>query len=392
MLGGLTPEAFMRRHWQKRPLLVRQAFPSFVPPLSRSALFALAGKGEVESRLIERPQNVDGAWSLSSGPFRRGDLPPVKRKDWTLLVQGVNLHDPMAHALMAQFRFIPDARLDDLMISWASEGGGVGPHFDSYDVFLIQAAGRRRWRIGRMPEARMLPDQPIKLIDGFVHEQEWILEPGDMLYLPPGWAHDGDAVDGECMTCSVGFRAARKEELVREVLLRLADAQDDRMQDADEAACAQGQGSAAPKALYADPGQAPTDAPARIPDGLLKFARAGLQEALRDPSALACALGEYLSEPKAQVDFRPGPGFRPGEGVSLHRKTVMLYDEEHVFVNGEATLAGGRDALLLRRLADQRFLNAATVARASRALKELLDDWCAAGWIVSHGTGEDARL
>ncbi len=172
-----------------------------------------------------------------------------------MLVQGLELHLPSAQALLAPFRFIPQARLDDLMVSWAAEGGGVGPHFDSYDVFLIQVQGQRRWRIGRMPDARLRPDLPVKIIENFQPEQEWVLAPGDMLYLPPGWAHDGDAVDGECMTCSVGFRSPRRSELARETLLRLADAVED---ETDE--------SARP-AVYADPDQLATVAPGRVPAG-----------------------------------------------------------------------------------------------------------------------------
>ena len=144
LLGGLSPAQFMRRHWQKKPLLVRQAWPGVQPPLGRAALFDLAAQDDVESRLVQR--RADGRWAVRQGPMPRRALPPVARPDWTLLVQGLDLHEPAAHAMLSRFRFVPDARLDDLMVSWASDGGGVGPHLDSYDVFLIQAQGRRRWR------------------------------------------------------------------------------------------------------------------------------------------------------------------------------------------------------------------------------------------------------
>ena len=149
LLGGLTPAQFMRRHWHKKPLLVRQAIPGFVPPVQRTELFDLAGQDGVESRLV---QQLSGAWKLRQGPLTRRALPSLKQPDWTLLVQGVDLHHQGVHALMQQFRFVPEARLDDLMVSYASDGGGVGPHFDSYDVFLLQAHGRRRWRIGRQKD------------------------------------------------------------------------------------------------------------------------------------------------------------------------------------------------------------------------------------------------
>src|SRR5437773_3221839 len=220
LLGGLSPETFMRRHWQKKPLLIRQALPGIVPPLTRSQLFALAAQDGVESRLV-----VHGAsgWDLRHGPFSRRQLPALAQRGWTLLVQGVDLHADSAHELLSRFRFVPDARLDDLRISWASDGGGVGPHVDSYDVFLLQAFGRRRWRIARRFDPALRRDAPLKVLRRFSAEQEHVLEPGDMLYLPPDWAHDGAAVGGDCMTYSIGFRAPRRAELAAELVERLLD-------------------------------------------------------------------------------------------------------------------------------------------------------------------------
>ncbi len=203
LLGGMTPAAFMRDVWHRKPLVIRQAVPGIVPPVSREALFDLAGSDDVESRLVTHFRN---RWKLAHGPFARENLPGVKARQWTLLVQGVNLHNNAAAELMGRFRFVPDARLDDLMISYATDGGGVGPHFDSYDVFLLQVSGRRRWRISSQTSLELIPDMPLKILADFNAEQEWVLEPGDMLYLPPQYAHDGIA-EGECMTCSIGFRA-----------------------------------------------------------------------------------------------------------------------------------------------------------------------------------------
>ena len=150
LLGGLTPKAFMHRHWHKKPLVIRQAMPAFTAPLDRSALFDLAALEDVQSRLVTQASPQGAAnWRFRNGPFARKALPPLKQPGWTLLVQGVDLLDDRVHALMNQFRFVPDARLDDVMVSYATDGGGVGPHFDSYDVFLLQAHGRRRWRIGQ---------------------------------------------------------------------------------------------------------------------------------------------------------------------------------------------------------------------------------------------------
>jgi 50S ribosomal protein L16 3-hydroxylase len=352
----------MRRHWQRKPLLVRGAVPGLQPPLARAQLFALAGRDEVESRLVVHGPR---GWTMRRGPFGRRALPPVARPRWTLLVQGVDLHDEGAHALLQQFRFVPEARLDDLMVSWASDGGGVGPHFDSYDVFLLQAQGRRRWRYGRQKDLRLQEGVPLKILERFEPEEEHVLEPGDMLYLPPRYAHDGIA-EGECQTCSIGFRAPARGELARELLQRLADEEQD-------------EEGAAP-VLYRDPGQPAAREPGAIPAPLQQFAREALERALRDPDALARALGESLTEPKASVWFDAGGRWRAPQALVLDRRTRMLYDERHVFVNGDSWRAAGADARLLRRLADERRLGPRELARASQDAQALLASWCEAGW------------
>jgi 50S ribosomal protein L16 3-hydroxylase len=279
-----------------------------------------------------------------------------------LLVQGVDLHDEAAHALLQRFRFVPDARLDDLMISWASDGGGVGPHFDSYDVFLLQVAGRRRWRIGRQRDLSLQPDVPLKILRHFEPEEEHVLEPGDLLYLPPRWAHDGDAVGGDCMTCSIGFRAPARGGLAAELVQRMADGWDD-------------------DTLYRDPGQAATASPAAVPAGLTAFATEAVQRLAADPRALALALGEVLTEPKPSVWFEePTRAWEPG-AVRLDRRTRMVYDSDHIFINGEGFRAGGADARLMRELADRRTLADSAVRRASAAAQALLGDWHDAGWL-----------
>lgn len=359
LLGGLSPQQFMRRHWQKKPLLVRQAFPQPTSPIDRAGLFALAATEGVQSRLV---QHEAGRWRLKNGPFTRRALPPLTRREWTLLVQGVDLHQPACHALLQAFRFVPDARLDDVMVSYATDGGGVGPHFDSYDVFLLQTQGRRRWRIGRQKNLALRDDVPLKILADFEPEEEWVLEPGDMLYLPPRYAHDGVAV-GECVTCSIGFRAPARGELVRELLQRLADdADDDR--------------------LYRDPTQPATGQSALLPAPLLAFAQEALQAAVQDPQACARVLGEYLTEPKADVWF-DGPTQAPQGlgGVRLDPRTRMLYDTDHVFINGEGFRASGRDARLMRLLADHRALGAADCARLGADATDLLADWQEAGWV-----------
>ena len=360
LLGGLTPAQFMRRHWHKKPLLVRQAIPNFQPPVLRPEMFALAAEESVESRLV---QQIKGGWKLRHGPFARRSLPAMSQREWTLLVQGVDLHNDAVHQLMQQFRFVPEARLDDLMISYATDGGGVGPHFDSYDVFLLQAHGRRRWRIGRQKDLTLKEGIPLKVLAEFEPEEEFVLEPGDMLYLPPRYAHDGIA-EGECMTYSIGFRAPARAELAQELLVRLSEdaAEDEQVQ------------------MYRDAKQEAVAEPGAIPAELQAFAKEALERALSQPLALERALGEYLTEPKPNVWFEASDGGAMLEAVRLDRRTRMMYDAQHIFINGESYRAGGKDATLMRRLANQRYLSSKDIQRASDEALELLSIWCDDGW------------
>jgi len=368
LLGNLSPQTFMKQHWQKKPLLIRQAIPGFKPLLDRAALFDMAANDEVESRLIAKTPDTT-RWRLKSGPLQRRALPALKQPNWTLLVQGVDLHHDGIHDLMSQFRFVPDARLDDLMISYATPGGGVGPHFDSYDVFLLQAHGRREWRIGRQKDLSLQPNAPLKILASFEPEQTFVLEPGDMLYLPPRYAHDGIALD-ECMTYSIGFRSPNRGELARELLLRLAD-------DAPDEAGG---------ALYQDANQPAVEAPGAMPAELLAFAQDALRRALENPVVLQRAMGEYFTEPKSSVYFEGGGGGAGAcsQGVQLDRRTKMMFDEKHIFINGESYAASGRDATLMRLLADNRRLDASGVARASEGAKSLLSSWIEAGWVHEY--------
>jgi 50S ribosomal protein L16 3-hydroxylase len=369
LLGGLSAASFMRRHWQKKPLLIRAACVDALAGVDRRRLFALAAQEDVESRLVVR---AGERWSVRTGPLARRALPTIVRREWTLLVQGVDLHDDDAHRLLARFRFIADARLDDVMVSYASDGGGVGPHVDSYDVFLLQVSGRRRWRFGRADVDRLREDVPLKMLADFAPSHDSVLEPGDMLYLPPGWGHDGIAL-GECTTASIGFRAPLAGALAADVAQRLAEAAADAGQQATGQAAAR----------YRDRGEQATERPARIAASLQRFADAALARLVADRVARARALGEVLSEPKPGTWFerRPAPGVPAA--IVLDRRTRMLYDEHHVFINGDSFRAGGRDAKLVRRLADRRWLDAGSVARLSDDAGELLAEWLRAGWCAS---------
>ncbi|CAG4899138.1 cupin domain-containing protein [Paraburkholderia saeva] len=375
LLGNLTPAQFMRRYWQKKPLLIRNAIPDIVPPLSRDGLFELADRDDVESRLITHFRN---RWQLEHGPFAPDELPPIKQRAWTLLVQGVDLHDDRARALLDRFRFVPDARLDDLMISYATDGGGVGAHFDSYDVFLLQVHGRRRWRFGAQRDLSLRPDLPLKVLQHFEPEEEWVLEPGDMLYLPPHIAHDGIA-EGECMTCSIGFRAPSTQELTGQFLYHLAErgARDDSGDGARE--------------LYRDPKQPAVINPAQLPAALVERVGAILAKVSWNERDISTFLGTYLSEPKPSVVFDPPA--RPltetrfierasKNGIRLDHKSILLYDARFYFLNGEENRLAVVKKWLVE-LADSRFMSAKRFVTLSddSSVTALLHEWYCAGWI-----------
>ena len=367
-LGEHTVARFMREAWQRTPLLIRQALPGLRPPVTRDQLFELAARDEVESRCVSA---FRGRWRLAHGPFERGSLPAIARRQWTLLVQGLDLHLPAAHDLLQRFRFVSDARLDDLMASYAADGGGVGPHIDSYDVFLIQAHGRRRWRISRQRDLALVPGLPLKILADFRPSAEWVLEPGDLLYLPPGVAHDGVAL-GECITLSVGFRAPAWQELVEPWFL----------QQADRARLA---------GRYGDPGARPARHPGVLPAAMIeqawqRFSR--LQPRRSDAIEMLLA---QLTEPKAQVIFeRPR---RPPTLAAFARAAAQgrlrlrvdarsrcLYAGRRFAINGEVCAPDAFDPRLAM-LADSRRLDADSLRGAPAALLALLHDWHLAGWL-----------
>ena len=365
LLGNITPAEFLRDYWHKKPLLIRQAIAGFKPLLTLDALAALARHNHVESRLIT---NVDGQWDMRHGPLE--ELPPASQQQWTLLVQGANLADKRADALLRQFRFIPDARLDDLMISYATNGGGVGPHFDSYDVFLLQAQGKRRWRIGAQKDLSLVDGMPLKILANFEPQQEFLLEAGDMLYLPPHYAHDGVA-EGECMTYSIGFRSPSYQELGEAFLQFMADSID-------------------LPGRYEDPQLEPAKHPAEIPRHMLATITEEMNKVRFTEEDVTIFVGEHLSEPKHNVFFTgPAKPLTVGRfaeavakrGVVLSLKTQMLYRGKHVFINGESFAVGRADKALLDVLANQRALPGSAIPGASDDVMEALYTWYQDGWI-----------
>lgn len=384
LLGGLSAADFMRRYWQRKPLLIRQAIPNFKPPVSITNVKKLARRDDVESRLIWRE---DGAWQMENGPFAR--LPKPAEPDWTLLVQSVDLHDDAATALMQRFRFIPDARLDDIMISVASDGGGVGPHFDSYDVFLLQASGRRRWRYGRQKDLSLQPDLPLKILSNFTPEHDVILEPGDMLYLPPQAAHDGVAIGGDCMTISVGFRAPTQAILARGLLEAAAD---QAMARVGLLGGPYGEPALpGPKldALYRDPGQPAVEKPAALPDALVQATLDTLAKVRFDDALASRFLGCWLTEPSNISVFEPPADpiidlvtEWPDAGyLELDRRSRMLYRGKQVFINGETVLVAAQSALCALADARQLQCNDPRCRKLDNDARECLTDWLDAGWL-----------
>lgn len=232
---GMSPAKFLREYWQKKPLLIRNAFPGFESPLQPEDLAGLACEDGVLARLIEHDTGND-AWRVRHGPFAETDFPSLPDHDWTLLVQDMDKWDADIRALLDQFKFLPRWRIDDVMVSFAATGGSVGAHVDQYDVFLLQAQGRRRWQIDASanPPQGFRDDVELKLLREFTPTHDWVLEPGDMLYLPPGVPHHGVAVD-PCLTFSVGMRAPSAAELLGDFVDTLAaDAPEDlRFRDPD---------------------------------------------------------------------------------------------------------------------------------------------------------------
>lgn len=210
--GGMPAEKFLREYWQKQPLLMKNAFPGFTSPVDADTLAGLACEADVESRLVLE-KHGPRPWHVEYGPFAETRFANLPETHWTLLVQSVDVHLPVVAELLNHFTFLPRWRLDDVMVSYAEQHGSVGPHIDQYDVFLLQGMGRRRWQISPPPaDIQLLDDTDLRILKDFSASQEWVLEPGDMLYLPPGVPHFGVALDA-CITLSVGFRAPSLSEI-----------------------------------------------------------------------------------------------------------------------------------------------------------------------------------
>ena len=362
----------MREHWQRRPFLARRAFEGFTDPLSPGEVLALAGREEAQSRLVVRRGR---RWTLEHGPIAAARLRALPRRDWTVLVQDTNHFSAAADALLQRFDFVPHARIDDVMVSYAVPGGGVGPHVDSYDVFLLQGHGRRRWQVSTQKDQAFVPGLPLRVLQRFVPEQEWVLEAGDMLYLPPGVAHHGVA-ETECLTWSIGFRAPSDAELVQGFLDFLRD-------------------RLAPAGQFADPGLAPARHPGELPAAMVRHAERALRAVRWSRATVREFVGRHASEPKSHVFFDPPA--RPltrarfvrdagRRGLALDPRTRLLFSGTMFFVNGEAVAVAPGARKLLRTLADRRRLEAPL--EAPPQFWELAHAWHAQGFLA--WPGEDA--
>lgn len=331
-LAHFDPDQFLRDHWQKRPLLIRNPWNRWRNPLDPDELAGLACEDGVESRLITC--NGDQL-AMESGPLPEARFGELKSGPWTLLVQAVDHHAPDVGGLIEPFRFVPDWRIDDVMVSYATDGAGVGPHYDQYDVFLVQGLGKRRWRVGPTCNAATptLPHDDLRLITDFEATGDWILEPGDILYVPPCFAHEGVAVGDDCMTYSIGFRAPSRAELLES----WCEHQIDGMEDEDR---------------YADPDLTVQANPGEITAPALDRLHGMVMEALSDRDTFARWFGLHNSLPKyAEADWRPEESIGKqavhallAQGVSLNRnpasrfsfirqqgQTVLLFADGHCF-------------------------------------------------------------
>jgi 50S ribosomal protein L16 3-hydroxylase len=344
-LRHFDSEAFLRDVWQQRPLLIRNPWPEWSNPLDPDELAGLACENDVESRLVTLS---DTSWDLEQGPLGEDRFGKLGKAPWTLLVQAVDHHVPAVATLLEPFRFIPNWRVDDVMVSYAVDGGGVGPHFDQYDVFLVQGLGRRRWQVGGLcdHDTELLPHDDLRLLAHFEPVEEWVLEPGDILYVPPRFAHNGIAVGDDCMTYSVGFRAPSRAELIAGWTEHLLDDLDD-----DD--------------RYSDPGLAAQDNPGEISAHALARLQAMVAAGLSDGDAFARWFGQYTTKPKnPDIDWRPAEpvGLADvrgvlAEGAPLLRNPAFRFsfiprDETSLvlFVNGECHACADDAAAFARQL------------------------------------------
>ncbi|MCF7220238.1 cupin domain-containing protein [Lysobacter sp. TLK-CK17T] len=383
----MAPVDFLRDYWQKRPLLIRNAFPDFVSPIQPEDLAGLACEELALSRIVSHDRAGD-RWQLRSGPFREDEFPGMPHQDWTLLVQDVDKWDADVASLLDHFDFLPRWRIDDIMVSFAAPGGSVGAHVDQYDVFLLQAQGHRRWQIdasaalGRgEPPLDFRNDTELKLLREFSPTHDWVLGPGDMLYLPPGVPHHGVAEDA-CLTFSVGMRAPSAAELLGDFVDTLAA-------DADESQ------------RYRDPDLAPPADPAEIDTAAMNRAVEALNMLrMNDPERLGDWFGRFITLYRSAGEVMAGgPEYsrievewdlEQGAVLDRHPWSRMAWRRARrgarLYVNGQAHALSSRDAA---RIANQRSLDGQDYRALSQAGRDCVFELFRAGHYQLRVDDED---
>ena len=384
--GGMSADEFLRDYWQKKPLLIRQAFPDFECPLSADELAGLSLEEEIESRIVL--EHGATPWELRRGPFTEQDFSSLPARDWTLLVQAVDQFIPEAAELLRDFRFLSSWRVDDLMVSYAAPGGSVGPHFDNYDVFLLQVQGHRRWKIGQLcnTDSPLLAHPDLRILSDFEQQQEWVLAPGDMLYLPPRMAHYGIAED-ECMTWSVGFRAPSHAEILTHFTDFLSQYQSDEQR-------------------YSDAGMLRPADPAQIDEQTVERLQQLILDAVQDREALGTWFGRFMTDPRYPELIQPQPdtadqlasALEAGYGLVRNPSARLAWRQEQdnylmLFASGEHCVLPTRLLALVQLLCNQDYLGAEVLLPWCRDAdaRELLEQLLSKGDLLLEEDEEDEQ-
>jgi 50S ribosomal protein L16 3-hydroxylase len=342
ILGKISNDVFLKKYWQKKPLLIRDAIKNFKSPITEKDLFRIAQNENAISRLIEFKR---GIWQVKYGPFKKLDLPKKINTPWTILVQNMNHHLPFAESFLNLFKFIPYARLDDLMVSFATKKGSVGPHFDSYDVFLFQAKGEREWKISEQKKFSLDKKSAIKIITNFKVKNTWVLKPGDLLYLPPNVGHWGVSQSDDCLTYSIGFRAPGTFEIQSKFLDFI---QDNLITNKND--------------LYRDPNLNLQKNPAEINSNMIKKIQRIVNQLRWNTNSINNFIGQLLTEPIEGAVFETSKSMTAEvfikdlikKPLKLNPKTRMLFIKNNFFINGELIEADKKSIMYLKQLANDR--------------------------------------
>jgi 50S ribosomal protein L16 3-hydroxylase len=342
ILGKISNDVFLKKYWQKKPLLIRDAIKNFKSPITEKDLFRIAQNENAISRLIEFKR---GIWQVKYGPFKKLDLPKKINTPWTILVQNMNHHLPFAESFLNLFKFIPYARLDDLMVSFATKKGSVGPHFDSYDVFLFQAKGEREWKISEQKKFSLDKKSAIKIITNFKVKNTWVLKPGDLLYLPPNVGHWGVSQSDDCLTYSIGFRAPGTFEIQSKFLDFI---QDNLITNKND--------------LYRDPNLNLQKNPAEINSNMIKKIQRIVNQLRWNTNSINNFIGQLLTEPIEGAVFETSKSMTAEvfikdlikKPLKLNPKTRMLFIKNNFYINGELIEADKKSIMYLKQLANNR--------------------------------------